>query len=101
MSGKTKLDVLVEILKEAPDEVFVQPHNVPDPDAIAASLGVYGLLKSRGLDKTKIVYDLEIEKANSVKMLELFDIPMIRAADAHTLGTEDWAVLVDAQKGGS
>jgi nanoRNase/pAp phosphatase (c-di-AMP/oligoRNAs hydrolase) len=34
-------------------------------------------------------------------MLELFDIPMIRAADAHTLGTEDWAVLVDAQKGGS
>jgi nanoRNase/pAp phosphatase (c-di-AMP/oligoRNAs hydrolase) len=101
MKEKTKLDTLVEILKEAPDEVFIQPHNVPDPDAIAASLGVYGLLTARGLTKTKIVYDLEIEKANSLKMLELFNVPMIRAADAHTLGTEDWAVLVDAQKGGS
>ncbi|MDR0389947.1 MAG: DHH family phosphoesterase [Spirochaetaceae bacterium] len=101
MSEKTKLDTLVEILEEAPDEVFIQPHNVPDPDAIAASLGLYGLLISRGLSKTKIVYDLEIEKSNSLKMLELFNVPMIRAADAHTLGTEDWAVLVDAQKGGS
>lgn len=36
----TKLDRLVELLKEAPDEVFIQPHNVPDPDAIAASFGL-------------------------------------------------------------
>jgi nanoRNase/pAp phosphatase (c-di-AMP/oligoRNAs hydrolase) len=72
---------------------------VPDPDAISASLGLYYLLNLRGVPKLRIVYDQEIEKANSVKMLELFDVPMIRAADAHTLGTEDWAVLVDAQKG--
>ncbi|MDR1278987.1 MAG: DHH family phosphoesterase [Treponema sp.] len=97
--NETKLDQLVSILREAPDEVFIQPHNVPDPDAISSSLGLYYLLKLRGLEKTKIVYDQEIEKANSLKMLELFEVPMIRAADAHTLGTEDWAVLVDAQKG--
>ena len=97
--SQTKLDILVDILKNAPDEVFIQPHNVPDPDAIAASLGLYYLLSLRGIQKLAIVYDQEIEKANSLRMLELFDVPIIRSADAHTLGTEDWAVLVDAQKG--
>jgi nanoRNase/pAp phosphatase (c-di-AMP/oligoRNAs hydrolase) len=97
--SKTKLDILVDILKDAPDEVFIQPHNVPDPDAIASGLGLYYLLSQRGIKKLAIVYDQEIEKANSLKMLELFNVPVVRAADAHTLGTEDWAVLVDAQKG--
>ena len=97
--SKTKLDILVDILKDAPDEVFIQPHNVPDPDAIAASLGMYYLLSQRGIQKLAIVYDQEIEKANSLKMLDLFKVPVIRAADASTLGSEDWAVLIDAQKG--
>ncbi|MDR0473503.1 MAG: DHH family phosphoesterase [Treponema sp.] len=97
----TKLDQLVEILKDAPDEVFIQPHNVPDPDAIAESLGLYYLLAQKKKKKLAIVYDQEIEKANSLKMLELFKVPIIQAADALTLGTEDWAVLVDTQKGNS
>jgi nanoRNase/pAp phosphatase (c-di-AMP/oligoRNAs hydrolase) len=97
--NKTKLDILADILKDAPDEVFIQPHNVPDPDAIASSLGLYYLLSQRGIKKLAIVYDQEIEKANSLKMLELFNVPVVRAVDAHTLGAEDWAVLVDAQKG--
>jgi nanoRNase/pAp phosphatase (c-di-AMP/oligoRNAs hydrolase) len=97
--SRTKLDILVDILKDAPDEVFIQPHNVPDPDAIASSLGMYYLLDQRGIQKLAIVYDQEIEKANSLRMLDLFKVPIIQAADATTLGTEDWAVLVDAQKG--
>ena len=97
--SKTKLDTLVEILREAPDEIFLQPHNVPDPDAIASSFGMYYLLSQRGIKKLAIVYDQEIEKANSLKMLELFKVPLVHASDAHTLGTEDWAVLIDAQKG--
>jgi len=97
--SQTKLDQLVDILKDAPDEVFIQPHNVPDPDAIASSLGMYYLLSQRGIKKLAIVYDQEIEKANSLKMLEMFNVPIIRAENAHTLGAEDWAVLVDAQKG--
>ena len=97
--SQTKLDKLVEILSDAPDEVFIQPHNVPDPDAIAASLGMYYLLSQRGVKKLAIVYDQEIEKANSLRMLEMFNVPIIRAADAHTLGIEDWSVLIDSQKG--
>ncbi len=98
MEAETRLDRLVSILKNAPDEVFLQPHNVPDPDAIASCLGLQYALKARGIE-AKIVYDREIEKANSLKMIELFEVPMVLARDAHTLGTEDWAVLVDAQKG--
>jgi nanoRNase/pAp phosphatase (c-di-AMP/oligoRNAs hydrolase) len=97
---ETRLDRLARILRDAPDEVFLQPHNVPDPDAIASCLGLHRLLAERGVE-TKIVYDHEIEKVNSLKMLELFDVPMIPASAAHTLGEEDWAVLVDAQKGNS
>ena len=97
--SQTKLDKLVDILKDAPDEIFIQPHNVPDPDAIASSLGLYYLLNLRGIKKLAIVYDQEIEKANSLYMLEMFNVPIVRAGDAHTLGTEDWTVLVDAQKG--
>ena len=96
----TKLNELVELLKNAPDEVFIQPHNVPDPDAIAASFGLQQLLKTKGL-YTQIVYENEIEKANSSKMLELFDIQLTLSSEVETLGKEDWTVLVDVQKGNS
>jgi nanoRNase/pAp phosphatase (c-di-AMP/oligoRNAs hydrolase) len=94
----TRLDELSEILKEAPDEVFIQPHNVPDPDAIAATFGLQFLLKKRGLDAV-IVYESELEKANSLKMLEIFGIDLRLSTEVSTLGKEDWTVLVDAQKG--
>ena len=100
MKEKTKLEILCDLLRQAPDEVFIQPHNVPDPDAIASSLGLQYLLAQRGIESA-IVYDHEIEKANSLKMLEIFDVRMVRARDAATLGEEDWAVLVDSQKGNS
>jgi nanoRNase/pAp phosphatase (c-di-AMP/oligoRNAs hydrolase) len=98
MNNETKLDKLATILKKAPDEVFIQPHNVPDPDAIAGSMGLQYLLAQKGIN-TQIVYDQEIEKANALKMIELFNLPMIPASKAYTLGAEDWSVLVDAQKG--
>jgi len=34
-------------------------------------------------------------------MLELFNVPVIQVAKAATLGGEDWAVLIDVQKGNS
>jgi nanoRNase/pAp phosphatase (c-di-AMP/oligoRNAs hydrolase) len=99
MSDATKLDTLAALLAQAPDEVFIQPHNVPDPDAIAACAGMQHLLGLKGV-KTAIVYDREIEKADSAKMLELFGIEMQLAKNVATLGEEDWALLVDGQKGG-
>jgi nanoRNase/pAp phosphatase (c-di-AMP/oligoRNAs hydrolase) len=99
MSEATKLETLADLLAQAPDEVFIQPHNVPDPDAIAASAGLQYLLAQKGV-RTVIVYDREIEKADSIRMLELFGIEMAPAKSVATLGVEDWALLVDGQKGG-
>lgn len=96
----TKLDQLADLLKKAPDEVFIQPHNVPDPDAIASSFGLQHLLKQRGIT-AEIVYESELEKANSTKMLELFAINLRLSREVETLGKEDWTVLVDVQKGNS
>ena len=96
----TKLDALVDLVKDAPDEVFIQPHNVPDPDAIASSFGLQYLLKVKGID-TVIVYENEVEKTNSLKMLELFGIEIRPAAGVASLGEEDWVILVDVQKGNS
>lgn len=88
---------LVCLLKQAPDEVFIQPHNVPDPDAIAASFALQQLLAHFDIH-TVIVYEDEIEKANSLKMLSTFGIEMRLASSVHSLGVEDWTVLVDVQK---
>mgnify|MGYP006273923107 CR=1 FL=1 len=96
----SKIETLVELLRQAPDEVFIQPHNVPDPDAIAASFGLHRLLAHYNID-APVVYEDEIEKANSKKMLEIFGIEMKPANDVATLGAEDWAVLVDVQKDNS
>ncbi|MFW5687950.1 MAG: DHH family phosphoesterase [Spirochaetota bacterium] len=92
-----RIHELVELLNQAPDEVFVQPHNVPDPDAIASSFGLEQLLKALGVPAV-IVYEDEIEKANSLTMLRTFGIEMRHSADVHSLGEEDWTVLVDVQK---
>jgi nanoRNase/pAp phosphatase (c-di-AMP/oligoRNAs hydrolase) len=92
-----RIHELVELLKQAPDEVFVQPHNVPDPDAIASAFGLEQLLRALGVHAV-VVYEDEIEKANSVTMLRAFGIEMFHSADLHTLGDEDWTVLVDVQK---
>ncbi len=71
---------LVELLKKAPDEIFIQPHNVPDPDAIASSFGMQVLLGELGVE-TVIVYEQELEKANSLRMLETFTIEMRPASE--------------------
>lgn len=92
-----RINELVELLKQAPDEVFIQPHNVPDPDAIASSFGMQVLLGELGVESV-IVYEQELEKANSLRMLETFNIEMRPASEVETLGAEDWTVLVDVQK---
>jgi nanoRNase/pAp phosphatase (c-di-AMP/oligoRNAs hydrolase) len=92
-----RIHELTELLKQAPDEVFIQPHNVPDPDAIASSFGLQVLLEELGL-KSVIVYEQDLEKANSLRMLETFEISMYPASEVETLGAEDWTVLVDVQK---
>jgi nanoRNase/pAp phosphatase (c-di-AMP/oligoRNAs hydrolase) len=98
MNDATKLDRLVELLARAPGRVFLQPHNVPDPDAIASCAALRWLLAGRGIEAS-IVFDHEIEKADSLKMIQVLGFEMTRAREMGG-GSGDWAVLVDGQKGG-
>lgn len=92
------IDKLADILRETPGEVFIQTHDVPDPDAIASAHGLRHLLAGKGIP-SKIIYDREIEKADSRKMMELFDIELWPVTSIQPMDAEDWIVLVDVQKG--
>jgi nanoRNase/pAp phosphatase (c-di-AMP/oligoRNAs hydrolase) len=96
MSGS--IDELAEILKGTPGEVFIQTHDVPDPDAIAAAHGLRHLLREKGVP-AKIIYDREIEKADSRKMVQLFEIELFPITSIKAMDAEDWIVLVDVQRG--
>ncbi|MFH2113792.1 MAG: DHHA1 domain-containing protein [Spirochaetota bacterium] len=96
MSGS--IDELADILRETPGEVFIQTHDVPDPDAIASAHGLRHLLMGKGIP-SRIIYDRDIEKADSRKMMELFEIELWPIASIQAMDAEDWIVLVDVQKG--
>jgi len=90
---------LIEILRDG-KKVFIQPHNIPDPDAIASSYALFELLKHFGID-SEIIYVDSIEKSNSKQMIDLFHIPMtLRKKDEH-IPENCYLVLVDSQQGNS
>jgi nanoRNase/pAp phosphatase (c-di-AMP/oligoRNAs hydrolase) len=96
----TKLDILYQVLLKAPNRIFIQMHNVPDPDAIASAMGLHFLLSLRGI-QAGILYDSTIEKSNALKMLDIFAIRVAGPEDVPDLSEKDWTVLVDGQKGNS
>ncbi len=94
----TRIETLASILRKAPGSVFIQPHDVPDPDAIASAFGLRQLLARRGVEAT-IVYGREYQKIDTRRMVELLGIELSRAADVASIDSEAWLVLVDGQKG--
>lgn len=78
-------------------KIFIQPHDIPDPDAIASSYGFQYLLKSIGID-AEIIYASRIEKSNSQKMIELFNIEMTRIGDGYELSPECITIFMDTQQ---
>ncbi|MBN2873994.1 MAG: DHH family phosphoesterase [Spirochaetales bacterium] len=93
-----KIETLVSILKNAPGKVFIQTHDVPDPDAIASAFALRQLLSELGVD-SRIVYDREFNKIDSRRMVELLGIELSLAADVASMDAEDWIVIVDGQQG--
>lgn len=80
--------------------IYIQPHNVPDPDAIASSYALKELLKHFGI-KSKIIYVDLIEKANSKRMVEIFNIDLEQKESSFVSGDKDFVILIDAQLGNS
>lgn len=94
----TRIERLVSLLREAPGAVFVQPHDVPDPDAIASAFGLRHLLSRFNID-SRVIYGREYEKIDAQRMVELLGIDLSLASDVTSIDTEDWLVIVDGQKG--
>lgn len=96
---KNNMKMFLESMKSA-ETIYIQPHNMPDPDAIACSFGLSQLLHNFGV-KTQIVYMNVVEKVNSKKMIEMFGIDMSVKEKDFTVGPKDYVILVDSQVGNS
>ncbi|HPE89896.1 MAG TPA: DHH family phosphoesterase [Spirochaetia bacterium] len=94
----TRIETLASILRDAPGRVFIQAHDVPDPDAIASAFGLRSLLSRFGVESA-IVYEREFEKIDAQRMVELLGIELSIASSVPTIGPDDWAVIVDGQRG--
>lgn len=78
--------------------VYIQTHNIPDPDAIGSAFGLQQLFRQFGIDAA-ICYDGEIDKLSASKMLEMFGIRMYADQDiAGEMREDDYVVCVDSQK---
>ena len=79
-------------------KIYLQTHNIPDPDAIGAAFGLKNLLKHFNIDST-ICYDGSIDKLSSSKMLEILNIEMYADEDiADNMKKDDYIICVDSQK---
>lgn len=94
----TKLEALVSLLRTSPGQIFIQPHDAPDPDAIASAFGLQYLLSRHGL-QARIIYGREYEKVDARRMVELLGIELSMAAEVSSLDSEDWIIIVDGQRG--
>lgn len=77
-------------------DVFIQPHDIPDPDAIASSFGLNKLLEALDIS-SKVIYAANIEKANSKKMIELFHVDMELMDRDYRIDEESLTIFVDTQ----
>lgn len=86
---------LVSLLKN--HMVYLQTHNFPDPDALAAAFGMQVFLKANGVDAT-ICYAGKIEKNSTKRMIEEFGIEVVHIDDLPHMVEKDYIVTIDAQK---
>ena len=78
--------------------VYIQTHNIPDPDAIGSAFGLQQILKHYGIGAT-ICYDGDMDKFSASKMLEMCGIEMFPDQDiAGEMRPEDYIICVDSQK---
>ncbi len=80
--------------------VRIQTHDFPDPDAIASAFGLQYLLREYGIE-SEICYCGRIDKVNTRKMLETFEIAITPADRVEDPREEDVIITVDGQKNNS
>lgn len=91
----SKLMELLGVIQEK--VVFIQTHNYPDQDALATAHGLKVLLEHHG-KQAIVCYKGEIDKYNTIKMIELLNLDIV-PADSIEFRDDDEIILVDCQAG--
>ncbi len=79
------------------NHIYIQPHNYPDPDALASARGLQVLLSHYKISST-ICFSGHVDKQNTLKMIDFLHID-IHPVETISLREEDEIILVDCQKG--
>jgi len=96
MESRPDIRELIEIVKG--HKVYIQTHNIPDPDAISSAYGLQELFIQFGIPST-ICYDGDIDKLSSSKLLDMFGIKMYSDESLQDeMGEDDYIICVDSQK---
>ncbi len=80
------------------ESALIVTHNYPDPDCIAAGLGLYELLSFWGVNRLRIVYSGYIGRAENREMVDRLQIPMTHLSEIEW-GDYERVILVDASPG--
>ncbi len=94
----TKLEELLNVIKG--HRVYIQTHNYPDQDALAAAFGLKYLLEYNEIS-ADICYKGQVDKLNTVAMMETLDIETIYIDDDDQMDETSEIIIVDGQKGNS
>jgi len=96
MNDQQPIRRLIELLNPE-SRVFVQTHNFPDHDAVAAAFGIHGLLRELNISSF-IIYDGVIQRSSLRRMISDLHIPIVHQ-EQFNLTPEDQIIIVDGCKG--
>lgn len=80
--------------------IYIQCHDNPDADALAAGFGLYVYFNSKGID-THLIYSgpFHIQKSNLLLMIEKLEIPISYVESGSLTLTDELLITVDCQYG--
>ncbi|MBQ7585531.1 MAG: DHH family phosphoesterase [Desulfovibrionaceae bacterium] len=86
---------LLSIVKDG--RIFIQPHDYPDPDAIASAFGLHYFLQHFGIE-TGICFVGDAERVVVNNAIKEFNIPIMNNDALKAIQSTDKIILVDGQK---
>ncbi len=92
---REQIEQMLEMLCR--EEVYIQTHNYPDPDAIASAFALQYWMKSHGIE-AKICFFGTVEKVNIRLMMDCLDISCMERAEMKRISEQAVVITVDCQK---
>lgn len=87
---------LLEYLKNEKENIFIQTHNFPDPDAVASAYGLQQLFNLKGI-QSHIIYDGVIQRTALTNMINEFSIDILNS-NQYEISEKDKIIIVDGCK---